>query len=104
MAHYGRLFHLSEFKTVDEDEIKSSGYVVDSLEAAVWCLITTKSFKESGLKAVNLGGDTDTIGAIACGLAGLYYGFDSIPKDWLAVIKKREKIEDLCGQPFNDLE
>lgn len=98
MAHYGRLFHLSEFKAVDEDEIKSSGYVVDSLEAAVWSLITTKSFKEAGLKAVNLGGDTDTIGAIACGLAGLYYGFDAIPTDWLVTIKKREKIEDLCGR------
>ena len=48
------------------------------------------------LKAVNLGDDTDTVAAIAGGLAGLYYGYEEIPKDWLAVIKKREWIEGMC--------
>lgn len=96
MAHYGRLFHLNEFKEVSEDEIRSTGYVVDSLEAAVWSLITTDSFEQAALKAVNLGGDTDTIGAIAGGLAGLYYGYKSIPSKWLKVIKKRNWIESMC--------
>ena len=96
LAHYGRLFHLSEFAEAPSEEIRSTGYIVDSLEAAVWSLITTQSFKEAALKAVNLGGDTDTIGAIACGLAGLYYGYESIPKAWLEVIKKREWIEAVC--------
>lgn len=72
MSHYGRLFHLDEFVKVPENEVKSTGYVVDSLEAAVWSLITTESFKDGLLKAVNLGGDTDTIGAIAGGLAALH--------------------------------
>ena len=96
MAYLGRLFHLFEFKDVPEEQIKTSGYVIDSIEAAVWCLITTDSYKECMLKAVNLGGDTDTVAAIAGGLAGLYYGYEEIPKDWLAVIKKREWIEGMC--------
>ena len=96
MTYYGRLFRLSEFKSLHENEINSSGYIVDSLEAAVWCLINTKSFKEAGLKAVNLGGDTDTIGAITCGLAGLYYGFMSIPREWIEIIKRKDYIVDMC--------
>lgn len=96
MAYLGRLFHLCEFKDVPEEQIRSTGYVIDSIEAAVWCLITTDSYKECMLKAVNLGNDTDTIAAIAGGLAGLYYGYEEIPKEWLAVIKKREWIEGMC--------
>lgn len=97
LSHYERLFHLKEFAQADADEIRSSGYVVDSLEAAVWSLITTDNYKDSALRAVNLGDDTDTIGAIACGLAALYYGYEAIPEEWLVVIQKREWVEDLCG-------
>ena len=96
MAYLGRLFHLFEFKDFPEEKIRTSGYVIDSIEAAVWCLITTDSYKDCMLKAVNLGDDTDTVAAIAGGLAGLYYGYEEIPKDWLAVIKKREWIEGMC--------
>lgn len=96
LAHYGRLFHLDEFAEVPEEDIKSSGYVVDSLEAAVWSLITTDSFDEAILKAVNLGDDTDTVGAIAGGLAGLYYGYENMPKEWLESVIRREWIEGLC--------
>lgn len=102
IAYLGRLFHLKEFKEVPEDRIKTSGYVIDSIEAAIWCLINTDSYKECMLKAVNLGDDTDTIAAIAGGLAGLYYGYEGIPSDWLAVIKKREWIEGMC-EKFADL-
>lgn len=93
---YGRLDNLSEFAKVQEVDIKSSGYVVDSLEAAVWSLITTDNFAEALLKAVNLGDDTDTIGAIAGGLAALYYGYEGIPQDWVMTIIKREEIIALC--------
>ncbi len=96
LAHYGRLRNLEEFKTVPVSGIRSSGYVVDSLEAAIWCLITTESFRECLLKAVNLGDDTDTIGAIAGGLAALYYGYDSIPEEWITVIQRRDMIEEMC--------
>ena len=96
LSYYGRLRNLSDFAGKDSDEIKSSGYVVDTIEAAVWSLITTESYKECELKAVNLGDDADTVGAIAGGLAGLYYGYDAIPEEWLAAIQRREWIEELC--------
>ena len=70
--------------------------MVDSFEAAIWCLINTDNYKDAMLKAVNLGSDTDTVAAIAGGLAGLYYGYESIPKDWKNVIRRREWIEELC--------
>ena len=95
--HYKRIFS-PDFESLPEAQINSSGYVVDSLEAAVWCLLTTDSYKECVLKAVNLGGDTDTIAAIAGGLAGALYGYESIPEEWLAQLQKREYIEELCEQ------
>ena len=94
--HYSRLKDLGAFAQVPAEEIRSSGYVVDTLEAVVWSLITTGSFREALLKAVNLGRDTDTIGAIAGGLAALYYGFEEIPPEWIAELKRKEWIGELC--------
>lgn len=96
LHYYDRLKDLASFKSLPADKIKSTGYVVDALEAAVWSLITTDSFDQALLKAVNLGDDTDTVGAIAGGLAGLYYGYDAIPEDWLSAIKRRDWIEEMC--------
>ena len=96
LACYTRLFQLSEFAKSKEDTIKSTGYVVDSLEAAVWSLITTDTVEECLLTAVNLGGDSDTIGAIAGGLASLYYGYESVPEEWRKQIIKEEEIITLC--------
>ncbi|HIS50547.1 MAG TPA: ADP-ribosylglycohydrolase family protein [Candidatus Gallacutalibacter pullistercoris] len=79
-----------------EEAIKSSGYVVDTLQAALWCLLTTHSYHECVLKAVNLGSDTDTVAAVAGGLAGILYGAESIPEDWLRVLAKKEQIIRLC--------
>ena len=79
-----------------EHEILSSGYVLHSLEASIWCLLTTDNYKEATLKAVNLGEDTDTTAAITGGLAGLLYGFDSIPKSWMDQLARKEDIEDLA--------
>lgn len=81
------------------DEIKSTGYVVDTLEAALWCLYHTNNYKDCVLTAVNLGGDTDTIAAVAGGLAGLLYGCggnNGIPKEWIKQIHRRYWIEGLC--------
>ena len=75
-----------------EAEIKSSGYVVHTLEASLWCLLTSSSFSECVLKAVNLGNDTDTTGAVAGGLAGLYWGEESIPREWLRELAREEMI------------
>lgn len=97
---FGRMMNLSNFATVTEDKIKSSSYVLDSLEAAVWSLITTTTFEEGLLRAVNLGDDADTVGAIAGGLAGLYYGYDNAPEEWRSVIIKGKEIEKMCAQVF----
>lgn len=97
LQNYERLRDLIEFAKVPEDGISSRGYVVDSLEAAIWSLITTNSFKDCLLNAVNLGHDSDTIGAIAGGLAGLYYGYECMPEDWLSKIQKRKWIEEMCA-------
>ena len=92
---YIRMLRLN-FASLDESEIKSTGYVVDTLEAAVWCLMNTSSYEECVLMAVNLGEDTDTVGAVAGSLAGALYGFDSIPKCWLDTLAKKEMIDKLC--------
>lgn len=95
LENYKRLADLSEFKENPKEGIKSSGYVVDTLEAAVWCLLHSHSYKETVLMAVNLGEDTDTIGAVAGGLAGLYYKEEGIPKEWTQVLQRREWIEEV---------
>lgn len=101
LSCYSRTFQLEELRSIPVQEIRSSGYVVDSFEAALWSLITTDSLPEALLRAVNLGKDTDTIAAIAGGLAGLYYGYEAIPEDWLEEIQRREWLEDLIRSPFS---
>ncbi|MDO5518556.1 MAG: ADP-ribosylglycohydrolase family protein [Clostridium sp.] len=84
-----------DINCLNEDEVKSSGYVIDTLEAALWCSLTTSSYKEAVLKAVNLGSDTDTVAAVTGGLAGIYYGIESIPQEWIQVIINKELIYEL---------
>lgn len=98
LAHYDRLRNLEEYARMPADAVSGSGYVVDTLEAVVWALITTDSFEGALLKVVNLGQDTDTTGAIAGGLAALYYGFDAIPAGWVSQIVGKEWIGELCEQ------
>jgi len=78
--------------TFSIDEIKSSGYVLDSLEASLWCLLKYDNYKNTVLAAVNLGDDTDTIAAISGGLAGILYGFDTIPSEWINDLQKKDEI------------
>ena len=95
LKHYRRLFK-KDFSELPEKKIKSSGYVVDTLEAALWCLLNTSNYKDCVLKAVNLGEDTDTVAAVAGGLAGMFYGVEGITKEWLNQLARREYIEKLC--------
>lgn len=81
-----------------DHEILSSGYVLHTLEASVWCLLVTNNYKEATLKAVNLGSDTDTTGAVTGGLAGLLYGWENIPQTWLQQIARKDDIEDLANR------
>ena len=78
----------------EEDQIESSGFVLHTLEASLWCLARTSSYKEAVLKAINLGDDTDTTGAVTGGLAGIIYGYEAIPKDWIDQLKNKDLIEE----------
>lgn len=74
-------------------EVRSGGFVRDTFEAALWCLLTTSSYEECVLAAVNLGDDTDTTAAVAGGLAGIAYGEAAIPAGWLSTLRGRDIIE-----------
>lgn len=84
-----------DISKMEEDNIKSSGYVIDTLEAAIWCILTTNNYKNAVLKAVNLGHDTDTTGAVTGGLAALIYGMDNIPKEWINTLARKDDIINL---------
>ena len=92
---FGRLLFDNIWELPDS-EISTTGYVVHTLDASVWCLLTTDSYSEAVLKAVNLGGDTDTIAAITGGLAALLYGYESIPSEWIMALARKEDIDDLA--------
>ncbi len=75
------------------EAISSSGYVVHTLEAALWCVARTSNFADALVLAVNLGDDSDTVGAVTGQLAGALYGQSGIPARWLDVLAWREEIE-----------
>jgi ADP-ribosyl-[dinitrogen reductase] hydrolase len=81
-------------------EITGSGYVVHSLEAALWCFYHTESYHDAILEAANLGDDADTTAAICGQIAGAYYGVESIPAGWLAKLAMRETIEQIADQLY----
>lgn len=77
--------------------VRSSGYVLNTLECACYSIRETESFEEALLYAVNLGGDTDTLGAVCGGLAGLYYGLEEIPNEWLESVRYLWYVENMCS-------
>lgn len=81
-----------EIPALPEDRIESDGYVIHTLEAALWCLLRSSSYRETVLAAINLGGDTDTTAAVAGGLAGIVYGWKSIPEEWIDSLARRDDI------------
>ncbi len=93
-----------EIDKLAEERIHSGGYVIHTLEAALWCLLNTADFPEATLKAVNLGGDTDTTACVAGGLAGMHYGFNNIPADWVMQLARKDDIEQLAKQLSENFE
>ena len=89
---FDKLADIKAFAALPEAEIESSGRARDSLEAAVWCFLTTDNYRDCVLKAVNLGGDTDTTAALAGALAGIRYGFADIPEEWRTGVAKADEI------------
>ena len=88
------------FREKDPPEIRGTGYVVESLEAALWAFDRTKDFRAGALRAVNLGDDADTTGAVYGQLAGAYYGERGIPEEWRNILAHREEIEALADQLY----
>ncbi|MDF2191055.1 ADP-ribosylglycohydrolase family protein [Paraflavitalea sp. CAU 1676] len=78
------------------DSIHSHGYVMHTIEASMYCFMTTDNYQDAVLMAVNLGSDADTTAAVTGGLAGLYYGHSAIPSKWLKGIRRSADITDLC--------
>ncbi len=85
-----------DISALPEQMIESSGYVVHTLEAALWCFLNTDTYKDAVLKAVNLGEDTDTTGAVTGALAGLAYGLASLPREWREKLAASEEIERIA--------
>ncbi len=95
LARFGRILE-NDISTLPEEEIRSGGFVIDTLEAAFWCFMTTDNYKDAVLKAVNLGEDTDTTGAVTGALAGLAYELDSIPQEWREQLAAYEEVRRIA--------
>ena len=93
-AHFERILS-GDIHKLWKDEIKSSGYVIHTLEASIWCLLNTDNYADAVLKAANLGSDTDTTAAVTGGLAGLLYGWETIPPEWVDSLARIEDIKEL---------
>ena len=90
LRHFNRIFNN------ELEGLSGKGYVIYTFEVVVHCLLTTDSYRDAVLKAVNIGEDTDTNAAICGGLAGIYYGYDSIPIDWIEEIDRVDEVLSLC--------
>jgi len=100
--YFARLLAGNIFELREKD-IQSSGYVIHTLEASIWCLLNTRNYADAVLKAANLGDDSDTTAAVTGGLAGLLYGHEKMPVEWLEVLVRRADIEDLSRRLGNKL-
>jgi ADP-ribosyl-[dinitrogen reductase] hydrolase len=105
-AELPRFNHILEDDLISlpEGEVLSTGYVLHTLHASLWCLLKTQNFQDCVLKAVNLGGDTDTTGCVAGGLAGVAYGMKAIPSDWVNQLARKGDVDclfhefaEVCG-------
>ncbi|MCV2869867.1 ADP-ribosylglycohydrolase family protein [Defluviimonas sp. WL0002] len=87
-----------EFKEKSREDVRSSAYVIDTLDAALWAIWTTDTFDEAVLRAANLGGDAAGVAAVAGQLAGALYGFRSIPTEWRDCVAMGDDIKDLSAK------
>lgn len=100
LHHFKRILE-EDLTTLPVEEIRSDGYVVHTLEAAFHSVLAADSYPEAVLRAVNLGGDTDTTGAVAGGLAGIAFGFKSIPQSWVEALPRKMEIGRLAERLFD---
>jgi ADP-ribosylglycohydrolase len=97
LSKFARIMY-RDISSLPESEIRSGGFVVDTLEAAFWCFLTTDSYRNAVLKAVNLGEDTDTTAAVVGGLAGLFYGVEAIPEGWCKKLARYDYFTEISGR------
>lgn len=95
LPEYERIWDLS-ILDAEVNTVASTGYVVHTLEAAIWSVATSNSYTEAVLKAVNLGEDTDTVAAIAGGLAAVVFG--GVPEEWIRNTRKQDKLQRMCAE------
>lgn len=89
----GRQIASRRVSGINEDNVRSGGYVQETFDASLWCYVTTDSYRDCVLKAVNLGHDTDTTACVAGALASAEYGFDGIPHEWVTALRGKEMLE-----------
>ena len=98
IKYYDRLLN-NDISKLNVDSISSMGFIVDTLEAVIWCFINNNSYDKCVIEAINLGNDSDTIGALVGGLSGIYYG--NLPSKWLDSIIKKDYLLQLSNDYYN---
>ena len=98
IKYYDRLLN-NDISKLNVDSISSMGFIVDTLEAVIWCFINNNSYDKCVIEAINLGNDSDTIGALVGGLSGIYYG--NLPSKWLDSIVKKDYLLKLSNDYYN---
>ncbi|MDU8359620.1 ADP-ribosylarginine hydrolase Tri1 [Pseudomonas syringae group sp. J309-1] len=94
------IINAGEYKEKTRDQIRSSGYVIDTLEAALWAVWNTDNFKDAILLAANLADDADSVAATAGQIAGALYGVSGMPEEWVRNVAWSEHIQGLAQQLF----
>lgn len=96
------LVDIADYFATPREKVQSSGFVEHTFQAAEWAVYTTTNFEEALLRAVNLGDDADTVGAVAGQLAGAIYGYDGIPPHWLAKLAWKERFDEMFEQLYRE--
>ena len=93
--HFSKLIQ-NDIRETKIEDLKSGGYVIEVLESSICFFLQENNYRDTILSIINIGHDADTSAAIAGGLAGLYYGFDDIPEEWINQIARKDDIENLA--------
>ncbi len=95
------IINAGEYKQKTRNQIRSSGYVIDTLEAAMWSVWNTDNFRDAILLAANLADDADSVAATAGQIAGALYGYSGIPQEWKNKLVQHERIAKMAGELFD---
>ena len=85
-------------KDIPQQLVNNQGFIKDTLNNAIYCFLNTNNYKDAVLMAVNAGGDTDSTAAITGSFAGIAYGLESIPKEWITALQNKELIYSILKE------